>query len=491
MADVLKMEGICKQFPGIQVLSDVNFDLNRGELHALVGENGAGKSTLIKVLAGVYQADAGQILFENKPVKFKNPREAIFAGISTIHQEFNLIDNLDVAANIFLGREKKTAGLIDDKTIYEKTQQLLKKVDSGFDGKERVKNLGVAEKQLVEICKALSVNSKIVVMDEPTAVLSAREIDKLFEVINGLKKDGLAIIYISHRLEELAHIADRVSVLRDGKMIGELKNNELNKDIITKMMIGRDLVEQFPTVTKTLGETVLRVESLSCGKLIKNISFEIKKGEILGIAGLVGSGRTELARAILGVDKISGGKIYLDNKQAAITSPIKAKKMGIVMIPEERKSEGLILSLDIENNISLPYLNNMSTFSVISAKKTTVNSDDIAKKVNIKPNRLNTKTKNLSGGNQQKVVIGKWVYIEHKVLIFDEPTRGVDVGAKAEIYKIMSDLAASGVAIIMISSDLPEVIGMSDRVLVMRRGEIAGELQRNELEEHAIMKLAF
>lgn len=491
MANLLEMKGICKQFSGTQVLFDVDFDLTRGELHALVGENGAGKSTLIKILAGIYQTDAGQIAFEGKPVKFKSPKEAIFAGISTIHQEFNLVDNLDIAANVFLGREKITAGLIHNKSIYEQTRRLLRRIDSNLDAKERVKNLGVAEKQLVEICKALSVNSRIVVMDEPTAVLSAKEIDKLFEVIRGLKRDGLAIIYISHRLEELSHIADRVSVLRDGKMAGELKTNDFAKDVITRMMIGRDLVEQFPSVTKTIGETILRVDSLSCDTKIRNISFEVKKGEILGISGLVGSGRTELARAIIGIDRIIAGKIYLNNKQVMIDSPIKAKKLGVVMIPEERKSEGLILSMDIENNISLPYLDTMSNFLLVSTAKTAGNGSEIIHKLTIKPDRLNIKTRNLSGGNQQKVVIGKWIYKNHKVLIFDEPTRGVDVGAKAQIYKIISDLAKSGAAIIMISSDLPEIIGMSDRVIVMRRGELAGELQKGELEEHAIMKLAF
>ncbi|MDR1143788.1 MAG: sugar ABC transporter ATP-binding protein [Spirochaetaceae bacterium] len=491
MTDLLEMKGIRKQFSGTQVLFDVDFNLNRGELHALVGENGAGKSTLIKILAGIYQADAGQITFEGKAVKFKSPKDAIFAGISTIHQEFNLVDNLDVAANVFLGREKITAGLIRNKNIYEQTRGLLQRVDSNFDVKERVKNLGVAEKQLVEICKALSVNSRIVVMDEPTAVLSAKEINKFFEVIMGLKKEGLAIIYISHRLEELPHIADRVSILRDGKMVGELKTKEFAKDAITRMMIGRDLVEQFPSVAKTINETILRVDSLSCDKIIRNISFEVKKGEILGISGLVGSGRTELARAIIGINRISAGKIYLNNKHVIIDSPIKAKKLGIVMIPEERKSEGLILSLDIENNISLPYLDMMSYFLLVSNRKTAGNGNEIIHKLAIKPDRLNVKTRNLSGGNQQKVVIGKWIYKNHQVLIFDEPTRGVDVGAKAEIYKIISELAKSGAAIIMISSDLPEIIGMSDRVIVMRRGELAGELQRHELEEHAIMKLAF
>lgn len=492
MADLLEMKGICKQFSGNPILKGVDFDLDYGELHALVGENGAGKSTLIKVLAGVHQADGGSVLLEGKTVQFKNPKEAILAGVSTIHQEFNLVDHLDVGANMFLGREKKAIpGILNDKEIYERTEELLRRVDAHFGPKKLVKDLGVAEKQLVEIGKALSVNSKIIIMDEPTAVLSSREIDKLFEVIRSLKKEGISIIYISHRLEELPVIAERVSVLRDGMMIGQLRNSELQKDVITKMMIGRDLTEQFPKMEKEIGDVALRVENLSRGNVIKGINFEVRRGEILGISGLVGAGRTEMARAILGMDRMDKGAVYLEGKKENITSPIKAKRMGVVMIPEERKSEGLVLSMSIQDNLSLPYLGSLGKCSVISKKKTEANSCEIVEKITIKPGNINAKAENLSGGNQQKVVIGKWIYKDHKVMIFDEPTRGVDVGAKAEIYKIMLTLAQKGVAIIMISSDLPEIIGMSDRVLVMRRGEIAGELGKEELDEHTIMQLAF
>lgn len=492
MADLLEMKGICKQFSGNPILKGVDFDLDYGELHALVGENGAGKSTLIKVLAGVHQADGGSVLLEGKTVQFKNPKEAILAGVSTIHQEFNLVDHLDVGANMFLGREKKAIpGILNDKEIYEQTEELLRRVDAHFGPKKLVKDLGVAEKQLVEIGKALSVNSKIIIMDEPTAVLSSREIDKLFEVIRSLKKEGISIIYISHRLEELPVIAERVSVLRDGMMIGQLRNSELQKDVITKMMIGRDLTEQFPKMEKEIGDVALRVENLSRGNVIKGINFEVRRGEILGISGLVGAGRTEMARAILGMDRMDKGAVYLEGKKENITSPIKAKRMGVVMIPEERKSEGLVLSMSIQDNLSLPYLGSLGKCSVISKKKTEANSCEIVEKITIKPGNINAKAENLSGGNQQKVVIGKWIYKDHKVMIFDEPTRGVDVGAKAEIYKIMLTLAQKGVAIIMISSDLPEIIGMSDRVLVMRRGEIAGELGKEELDEHTIMQLAF
>mgnify|MGYP000908151510 CR=1 FL=1 len=489
---LLELKAIYKEFPGATVLEGVNFDLEYGELHALVGENGAGKSTMIKIIAGLHQANCGKIILEGKEVIFKNPKEAINAGISTIHQEFNLVDNLDVAANIFLGRENQNIkGVINDKDTYLKTEKLLERVDARFSAHDPIYKLGVAEKQLVEICKALSVNSKIVIMDEPTAVLSTKEIDKLFEVIRSLKKAGISIIYISHRLEELPQIAERVSVLRDGVMVGELKSLELSKDLITKMMIGRDLTEQFPKSNKKIGDVVMTVKDLCCGEMVKNVSLEVRKGEILGISGLVGSGRTEMARALLGIDKPESGEIYLEGKRVKINSMLKAKQLGVAMVPEERKSEGLVLPMSIEKNISLTYLKKMSKLGVVLDKKIKENSEEIAEKITIKPNNIQTKVECLSGGNQQKVAIGKWIYTDHKVIIFDEPTRGVDVGAKAEIYKIMLDLAERGIAIIMISSDLLEIIGMSDRVLVMRQGEISGELQHEELDEYRIMQFAF
>jgi ribose transport system ATP-binding protein len=486
------MKGICKQFSGTQILHSVDFELNYGEVHALVGENGAGKSTLIKVLAGVHMADSGEVLLEGNPIKIRSPKDAFNLGITTIHQEFNLVPHLDVAANIFLGRETRQGiGVINSKKMYKETKRLLERIGAEIDPKEPISHLGVAEKQMIEICKALSLNAKVVIMDEPTAVLSNKEIDRLFNVIRSIQAEGISTIYISHRLDELKEIADRVSVLRDGCLIGELNKEKMSKDTITTMMIGRQLTEQFPKSDKQIGDIVFKVESLKRDNVIEDISFEVRKGEILGFSGLVGSGRTEIARAIVGLDKIDGGDIYLDGKKTTIRSPFNAKQQGIVLVPEERKNDGLILILSVENNISLPYLGKMGNGFVVSQKKADAVSEKFVKAMNIKPGKISTIVRNMSGGNQQKVSIAKWIYEHHKVMIFDEPTRGIDVGAKSEIYKIMQDLAKNGLAIIMISSDLPEIIGMSDRVIVMKEGKISGELDKNDLSEQAVMDLAF
>lgn len=490
MGKLLEMKDICKSFSGTQILFDVNFDLERGQVHALVGENGAGKSTMIKVLAGVHRPESGSILIDGKEVVLKTPKDAFDNGVSTIHQEFNLVPFLDVAANIFLGNENATGGVLNKKQMYAKTQELLDRVGADIKPNTLVKKLGVAEKQMVEICKALSIHSKIIIMDEPTAVLSSKEIDKLFAVIESVKAQGISVIYISHRLEELPRIADRVSVLRDGHMIGEVEG-EFTKDRITKMMIGRDLKEQFPHVERELGDVVLKVEHLNSGETLKDISFELRAGEILGFSGLVGAGRTEMARAIMGLDKKDSGDIYLNGEKVKLKSALSAKKRGIVMVPEERKSEGLVLTMSVKENVSLTYLPSFTSGPAISGKKVDTRADDVIDKLSIRPADRNIKTVNMSGGNQQKVAIGKWIYKDHSVMIFDEPTRGVDVGAKAEIYKIMADIAKKGVGIIMISSDLPEIIGMSDRVIVMKEGRISGELEKDVLSEHAVMQLAF
>jgi ribose transport system ATP-binding protein len=489
---LLEAKGIRKQFFGTEVLHDVDFDIRRGEVHALIGENGAGKSTLIKVLAGVHQAEHGTILLNGEEIKIKNPKDAFLYGISTIHQEFNLIPHLDVAANIFLGRESRIgSAVLNEKDMHQQTQALLSRIGAQIDSNTLVKDLGVAEKQMVEISKALSLNAKIVIMDEPTAVLSQKEIDKLFKIIHALKAEGISIVYISHRLEELPEISDRVTVLRDGNRVGELSKNEMTKDTITKMMIGRELTEQYPKSNKRIGDVVLEVRNLTRENVIEEISFEVRAGEILGFSGLVGSGRTEIARAIVGLDKFECGHVILDGKKVRINSPIDAKRLGIVLIPEERKKDGLVLSQNIENNIALPYLKKMGGGFLVSRKMTTRTSLGLVESMRIKPNKIATRVKNMSGGNQQKVAIAKWVYEQHKVMIFDEPTRGVDVGAKAEIYRIMQNLAENGLAIIMISSELNEILGMSDRVAVMKEGRISGILNREELSEHAVIQLAF
>ncbi|MGI6069754.1 MAG: sugar ABC transporter ATP-binding protein [Blautia sp.] len=489
---LLRMCGIVKEFSGVEILHSVDFDIDHGEVHALIGENGAGKSTLIKILAGVHPASLGEVYLEGEKKIFKNPKEAQISGISTIHQEFNLVPYLDVASNIFLGREKMNRlGIIDKETIYQEAQVLLDKTGASISPRDLVKDLGVAEKQMVEICKALSTQAKIVIMDEPTAVLSDKEIDKLFEVIRTIKKEGISVIYISHRLEELPVIADRVSVLRDGSMVGELSKEELSKERITKMMIGRDLSEQFPPADKEIGEVILSARHVTREQVLKDVSFELHAGEILGFAGLVGAGRTELMRAVLGVDKMDTGEIFLEGKKVHPKSALEAKKLGMVLIPEERKTQGLVLTRSIEENISLTYLKDLSRFLVVSKSKAEENTKKIIEKLHIKPDNKDILTQKMSGGNQQKVVIGKWIYEDHKVMIFDEPTRGVDVGAKTEIYKIMMNIAKQGVGIIMVSSDLPEVIGMSDRVLVMKEGRISGELAKENLEEHSILQYAF
>lgn len=490
---LLQMKSICKSFSGTQVLFDVNFDLNYSEVHALIGENGAGKSTLIKVLAGVHKADSGDVFIDGEKVNIETPGEAFDYGVSTIHQEFNLVEELDVAANVFLGREPRTVkGILDKKKIYQETQELLNKISAPISPKTIVKKLSVAEKQMVEICKALSIKSKILIMDEPTAVLSQREIDKLFSIITSMKEQGISIIYISHRLDELPIISDRCSVMRDGYMIGELAKAEINKDRITTMMIGRELDAQFPHVKKNIGDTVLKVENLCRDNVLDNISFEVRKGEILGFSGLVGSGRTEVVRAIMGLDKKQSGNVYLDGKEIDLKSPIDAKNKGIVMVPEERKLQGLILSMNVEDNIALPYYKISSKGGVLSKSKLNAQTRKMISEFNIRPAKSSILTKNMSGGNQQKVVIAKWSYQNQKVVILDEPTRGVDVGAKAEIYRIMQNMAMNGVAIIMISSDLTEILGISDRVIVMKEGRISGEISdRKLMSEESVLRYAF
>lgn len=489
---LLEMKAIRKQFSGVQVLFDVDFDLNYGEVHALVGENGAGKSTLIKVLAGAHKADAGEVYIEGQKTDIRTPKEAFAAGVSTIHQEFNLVPSLDVTSNIFLGREYRTAmGTIDQKKMRAETEKLLERVSSSIQPTSLIKDLGVAEKQMVEICKALSLNAKIVIMDEPTAVLSQKEIDKLFQVIRSIKAEGISTIYISHRLDELPEIADRVSVMRDGHMIGQIPHEEITKETITRMMIGRELKEQFPHTEREIGDTVLKVSHLNEAGVLEDISFELRAGEILGFSGLVGAGRTELVRAIVGIDKFESGEIELDGKKITPRSALQTKKEGIVMVPEERKTDGLVLPMTMRDNIALPYIDTMSRSGIINQKRVKTLCDELVDGFSIKPNNPEIQVRNMSGGNQQKVAIAKWVYQSHKIMIFDEPTRGVDVGAKAEIYKIIQEIAQKGVGIIMVSSDLPEILGMCDRVVVMKEGRVSGELSKQEMSEHAVMQLAF
>ncbi|WP_427365825.1 sugar ABC transporter ATP-binding protein [Candidatus Caldatribacterium saccharofermentans] len=488
---ILHFEKLTKRFPGVLALDGVTFSIRRGEVHALVGENGAGKSTLIKIVTGVYQKTAGEIFFEGKPVNFSSPHEALKNGIAAIYQEFNLIPALTVAENIFMGHHFVTRRFfVDWNRMRREAQELMRFLDVDIDVDQKVRDLGVAKKQVVEIAKALSHRAKILIMDEPTATLAQKEIEGLFRIIKFLKSEGVTIIYISHRLEEIYEICDRVTVLRDGRYIATRDVRDVTMEDLIRMMVGREVVERFPRVSHTAGEEVLRVEGLTRRGVLENISFSLRKGEILGIAGMVGSGRTELLRAIYGVDPIDEGKIYIRGKEARIRSPLDAINHGIALLPEERKVHGLVLLLSVLDNLGLPILPLVSVRGFIQDGRLKVIAQDMVQHMNIKTPSLFQKVMYLSGGNQQKVVLGKWFARNCDIYLFDEPTRGIDVGAKVEIYHLMNRLLERGASIVMVSSELPEVLAMSDRILVMREGRIVGELSREEATKEVILRLA-
>lgn len=487
---LLKMEGIEKFFPGVHALSDCKFDLKKGEVHALVGENGAGKSTLVKILTGIFIPEAGEIHLENELVKFKSPRQAQLAGISMVHQELNLMNHLTVAQNIFIGRESD--GLfLNEKSINEKTIELFKKLNIRLSPHAKVGDLSVSHQQMIEIAKAISYDAKIIIFDEPTATLTDIEIDELFKIMNELKNNGVGMIYISHRMDEIKRISDRVTVLRDGEFIGTKDSDKVKIDEIIHMMVGRITYEEHKRVVDIKDKTpvVLRVENMS-SKDVKNVSFELHKGEILGFAGLIGAGRTELARLIFGADKKTTGDIYLNGKKVHIHSPHDAVKHGIGYLSEDRKRYGLALGMSVANNIVMPNLDEYITRGIISEKKIQKVALEYKDKIAIKTPTVNQLVKNLSGGNQQKVIIAKWLLKNSDILIFDEPTRGIDVGAKSEIYKIINKLAEQGKAIIFISSELPELLRMSDRVLVMCEGVHTATLDMDDMNQNTIMKHA-
>jgi ribose transport system ATP-binding protein len=488
---ILETRHIRKIFPGVVALDDVHFELRRGEVHILLGENGAGKSTLMKILSGAYQKTAGQIFLDGKEIEIKNPRHAQELGISTIYQEFNLVPHLSAGENIFLGREPtRVPGIIDRNKLFESAQKILHDLGVEINARSPVKNLGVAEKQMVEVAKALSLDAKILIMDEPTSALTEREIKELFATIRRLKEKGISIIYISHRLEELFEIGDRVTVLRDGKYVGTCKIEEVTKAELVRLMVNRELTEKFPKRVAQQGEAILQVENLCRNGILKDISFSLHRGEVLGIAGLLGSGRTELARAIFGVDKIDAGAIYVKGRRQRIKSPRTAINSGIGFLTEDRKSQGLILILSVKENISLPNLDKSSRFGILNRKDEEKTANDYLQELRIKTPNLNQKVILLSGGNQQKVVLSKWLSGQADILIFDEPTRGIDIGAKVEIYQLMNRLTAEGVGIIMISSELPEILGMSDRILIMHQGRIAGEFAAGEANQEKILQCA-
>ena len=487
---VLEMRHIRKTFPGVVALDDVDFDLRRGEVHILLGENGAGKSTLMKILSGAYQKSAGQIVFDGQDVEIRNPKHAQTLGISTIYQEFNLIPHLSAGENIFLGREPRRFGMIDQRAIFQQASSALEGLGLTLDPHKLIKELKVAEQQMIEVAKALSLDARILIMDEPTAALTEHEIKELFATIRSLRDKGVSIVYISHRMEELFEIGDRVTVLRDGRTVGTYDVRDMSKSELIRLMVNRELTELFPKQRAELGPEVLRVEGLNTQDGLKDISFSLRKGEVLGIAGLLGAGRTELARAIFGLDKITSGVISINGLPQRIGSPRVAINSGIGFLTEDRKSQGLVLPLSVKENLCLASVDKFSRWGLMNAQSEQQAADRYVKDLRIKTPSLDQKVVYLSGGNQQKVVLSKWLCCKSEVFIFDEPTRGVDVGAKAEIYQLMNKLTASGVAIIMISSEMLEVLGMSDRILVMRGGTITGEFSADEATQERVLQCA-
>lgn len=475
---VLEMQGITKTFHGFTALHDVNLTIYPGEVHALMGENGAGKSTLMKILAGAYIADAGEIRIDGQPVKMTNPGQARDLGIAIIYQELNLAPNLTVAENIFMGSEIRKGGtFIDQDEMRRKATEVLENLDASFDAGDLVSTLSIAEQQQVEIARALKDKSRILVMDEPTAALSDRETEKLFEVVRRLRNEGIAIIYISHRMEEIYALADRVSVIRDGGYIGSLERMEISAERLVEMMVGRPLQDLYEHKRQTTpGPVVLEVTNLSDGRKVKSASFQLHAGEIVGLAGLVGAGRTEIARLIFGADRRTSGEIKLEGRSLNISTPDDAIKAGIAYVPEDRKDLGLFLEISSGENITMNVLGREAKAGIINSKSLFNIVADAINNLAIRLASPNIRAMDLSGGNQQKLLLARWLAINPKVLLLDEPTRGVDIGAKSEIYRIISNLAANGVAILMISSELPEVVGMSDRVLVMRAGSLVGEV---------------
>ncbi len=487
----LSMTGITKQFPGVLALDDVSLRVLRGEVHALLGENGAGKSTLMKILAGAYQKDSGEIEVFSKKVEIDTPKSAEDLGIVIIYQELNLIPGLTVAENIFMGHHKmKNKFQIDWNQMNQKASQLLKNLEVDVQAHDYVKNLGIAQQQMVEITRALSVNAKIIIMDEPTAPLTERETKNLFKMIGKLKENGVSVIYISHRLEEVEQICDRATIMRDGKTITEINVADVTIDDIIKHMVGRELKEKFPRIEKTIGKEIFRVENLCSGSKVQHINFGINAGEVLCIGGLVGAGRTETARAIFGLEHLTEGKIYIEGKECKIRNPRDAIELGIGFVTEDRKGEGLVLMLGVGDNITLASLKNFSNRFHLDLKKEQKTVEEYIDKLNIKTPSSQQRVRNLSGGNQQKIVLAKWMLSKCKVLIFDEPTRGIDVGAKIEVYNIINELAKAGKAIMVITSEIPELLGICDRILVMARGRVSGELKREEATQEGIMTYA-
>lgn len=495
---IMSMKGVAKQFSGVKVLHNVDIDLFKGEVHALMGENGAGKSTLMKIMAGVYQPDGGSIVYKGEDVRWNHPMDARSKGISVIHQEISLSPNLSIGENILMGTnlKKNRMGLIRWNDIYEKAEKILTSIGSTLDPRADVSSLSVAQQQMVEIARALSLNSEILIMDEPTASLTDKEIEKLFTIIDELKRKGVAIVYISHRMDEIFKISNRFTVLRDGRMVTSGPISETNPTHLVKLMVGRELNELFVRkrsendTEKKNQQPVLELKGVSDKKIVKNVSLKIYPGEIVGLAGLVGAGRTELVRTIFGLSELSEGEIIIDGNLVQIKDPIDAIKLGIAHVPESRKEQGLLPNLSVKENIMMAQFPVYRKFRLLQYKKINREADRYIEELGVRTASKEQNVMGLSGGNQQKVVIAKWLSIGPKVLLLDEPTRGVDIGAKTEIHKIINQLAEKGLAVLMISSELPEILGVSDRILVMHEGKLKAELSYEEATQEKIMYYA-
>jgi ribose transport system ATP-binding protein len=487
----IQMNNIYKAFGTNQVLSGVDFELQEGEVHALMGENGAGKSTIMNILTGLHKRDSGTIQIDGQEKYFDSPKDAEKHGVAFIHQELNVWPEMTVLENLFIGKELRSKfGLLKTKEMKALAKKQFEKLAVNIPLDRNAGLCSVGQQQMIEIAKALMTNAKVIIMDEPTAALTEREIEKLFEVINALRKEGVSIVYISHRMEEIFAICNRITVMRDGKTVDTKVISETNFDDVVRKMVGRELTDRFPERNPSVGKTMLEVKNATRNGVFENVSFSVKSGEVVGVSGLMGAGRTEIMRALFGLDKLDSGEIWLDGKKAAIKNPYEAVKYGIGFITEDRKTEGLVLDFSIRDNMALPNLKSFSKKGFIDDKTENEFVDLLIKRLQIKTQSGETNAKDLSGGNQQKVVIAKWIGIGPKVLILDEPTRGVDVGAKREIYQLMNELTDRGVAIIMVSSELPEVIGMSDRILVVHEGKISGELAKSEATQEKIMTFA-
>jgi rhamnose transport system ATP-binding protein len=489
---LVELRDITKRFGDVEVLRHVSLTLSAGEVHALVGENGAGKSTLVKILAGVYTLDGGLVLLSGAPVTLHNPAQAQRLGFAIIHQQPSLFPDLDVAENIYMGRQPLGAfGRVDWRLMYREVNALLRRLDARFDARTPVKSLSIADQQLIEIAKALSMETRLLVMDEPTAALSAREVEDLFTIVRQLRAQGVAILFISHRFEEIFDIADRVTVLRDGAVILTKPTSELSQAEAISAMVGREMSALYPKQATTIGPVALKVQDLSRAGEFRDVSFEIHEGEILGFAGLVGAGRTEVARAIFGLTRPDSGTIQLDGKPISNHSPTEAMSHGIAYVPEDRYEHGLVREFPIAENVTLPIWRSISNWlGIVDLRRERAIASDYFQRLQIHATGIEQIAQSLSGGNQQKVVIAKWLATKPRLLILDEPTRGVDIGAKAEVHRLISQLASEGLAIMMISSELPEALAMSDRIIVMSEGRITGEFKRSEATQERIMLAA-